>query len=199
MNNVSKTLAVLGLVGTLALPALAQEGVSTPTGTPRAPKLGVMTGEDRSFWGWGLGLVFTQIPISESKFTVMMSELHYGYYLTDPNDFTRTAATLGLYGFALVLPVPKVGVEMIIGEPTQDIQGKVGASAFYDVSVGGHGGVAAELGVRIKNKVDVSFFIVPAGWDSKRDYLEFVGVRDEEGEKPFVIMPYFGIFVAFNY
>jgi hypothetical protein len=99
----------------------------------------------------------------------------------------------------LVLPVPKVGVEMIIGEPTQDIQGKVGASAFYDVSVGGHGGVAAELGVRIKNKVDVSFFIVPAGWDSKRDYLEFVGVRDEEGEKPFVIMPYFGIFVAFNY
>ena len=194
-NTLTALTLALALGGSLALPAFAQE---SPTYTPKAPKLGEPV-NSKSYWGWGLGLVFTEIPISESQFTVFMSELHYGMYLTDPNDFLRTAANIGLFGFALVLPVPKVGVEMMIGEPTQDVQGKVGASAFYDISVGGHGGVALELGVRIKNKVDVSFFTVPGGWDSKRDYLEFVGVRDEEGAKPFVIMPYFGLFLGFNY
>jgi hypothetical protein len=163
---------------------------------PPAPKLGP---NEKSFWGWGVGLVFTEVPISESQFTVLMSDLHYGYYLTDPNDFVRTAATIGLYGFALVLPVPKVGLDMIIGDPTQAVQGKVGATAFYDISVGGHGGIAGEVGVRLKNKVDVTFSVVPAGTDSKRDYLEFVGIHDEPGNKPYVIMPYYGIFVSFNY
>jgi hypothetical protein len=111
----------------------------------------------------------------------------------------RTAATLGLYGFALVLPVPKVGVEMLIGDPRQDLQGKVGINGFYDISVGGHGGVALELGVRMKNFVDISFFTVPFGSDSKRDYLEFMGFRGEAGDPPHVILPYYGIFVSFNY
>jgi hypothetical protein len=196
MKIAQHTFAALGLLVALALPAAAQESV----GATKTKQPVLMDGpNNKSFWGWGLGLVFTEVPISESKFTVLMSDLHYGYYLTDPNDYVRTAATLGLFGFALVLPVPKVGVEMILGDPSQDIQGKLGADAFYDISVGGHGGVAGSLGVRIKNKVDVSFFVVPAGFDSKRDYLEFVGVRDEPGTKPYVIMPYFGLFVGFNY
>jgi hypothetical protein len=170
---------------------------STPV-SAAAPALGEGINE-KTFWGWGVGLIFTEVPISESQFTVLMSDLHYGIYLTDPNDFVRTAATLGLYGFALVLPVPKVGIETIIGDPSQAVQGKLGATAFYDISVGGHGGIAGEVGVRIKNKVDVTFSVVPAGTDSKRDYLEFVGAREEEGDKPYVIMPYYGIFVSFNY
>ena len=196
-HNLLAIAALAALTTLTALPATAQTEPSTSS-LPAAPKLGE-TDASRSYWGWGLGLVFTEVPISESDFTVFMSELHYGYYLTDPNEFMRTAMTLGVYGFALVLPVPKVGVEMIIGEPTQDVQGKVGVAGFYDISVGGHGGLAVELGARIKNKVDVSFFTVPTGWDSKRDYLEFVGVRDVEGPKPYVILPYFGLFVGFNY
>lgn len=191
MKPLHSTLVAMALAGALAAPATAQV-------VDLSPKLGESV-NSKSYWGWGLGLVFTDIPISQSEFTVFMSELHYGMYLTDPDDFMRTAATLGLFGFALVLPVPKVGVEMMIGDPREDIQGKVGVSGFYDISVGGHGGVAVELGVRLKNKVDVSFFAVPTGWDSSRDYLEFVGVRDEPGEKPYVILPYFGLFLGFNY
>jgi hypothetical protein len=190
--------AALALIAGLALPALAADETVAPAPRFRAPPLGQTTNE-KTFWGWGAGLVFTEVPISESDFTVFMSELHYGFYLTGPDDFVRTAATLGVYGFALVLPVPKVGIETIVGDPSQAVQAKLGATAFYDISVGGHGGIAGELGVRLKNKVDVMFSIVPAGTDSKRDYLEFVGIHKEQGEKPYVIMPYYGIFVSFNY
>ncbi len=195
MNPFQRTAVSLALVAGLSLPAMAQGGM---TSTPPAPALGEKVNSP-TYWGWGLGFVFTEVPISESDFTVLMSELHYGFYLTDPDDFVRTAAVIGLYGFALVLPVPKAGVEMIIGDPRQDIQGKVGINGFYDISVGGHGGVALELGVRMKNRVDISFFTVPFGSDSKRDYLEFMGFRDEAGEPPHVILPYFGLFIGFNY
>ena len=196
MNPIRTTATALALTAALALPTLAQDTAAT---LPKAPALGETGPNSQTYWGWGLGLVFTEIPISQSQFTVFMSELHYGYYLTDPNDFMRTAMTVGLFGFALVLPVPKAGVEMLIGDPTQDLQGKVGVSGFYDITVGGHGGIALEMGVRIKNRVDISFFTVPTGWDSSRDYLEFIGVRDEPGNPPYVILPYYGIFLGFNY
>jgi hypothetical protein len=210
MHALKSALFPLFLAALLAHPGEAQEsaaGEDTALGEsplPAAPEPRAPAGpNDRSFWGWGLGFVFTDIPISQSKFTVAMSELYYSRYLTDPNDFLRTAASLGVYGFALALPVPKVSVEMYVGEPTQDIQGKVGVGGFYDIAVGGHGGLACELGIRIKNRVDVSLFAVPAGVDSKRDYLAFMGIRDENDpkalEKPHVLMPYFGLFLSFNY
>lgn len=190
---------------------------------PETPKLGQVSGpNDRTFMGGGLGLVFTQIPIRESEFTAVMSEFHYGWYLTDPNDFVRTAATIGLYGFAVIIPVPKVTMEAILGDPKQDVQGKLGISGFYDIAVGGHGGMAVELGLRFKNRVDVSLFTVPVGSDASSSYLDFLGVADTEKDEwtwdedkkerrkepdgipdydqpPHVIMPYFGIFVGINY
>lgn len=209
MNSFKPALAATLLWAALAMPVRAQEEAQkepAQSGSASGPN-------GRNFWGGGLGLVFTDIPISNSEFTVIMSELHYGWYLTDPNESFRTAATLGLYGFAGIIPVPKVSVEAYVGEPTQDIQGKLGVSGFYDIAVGGHGGVAIETGVRIKNRIDVSLFVVPTGADAERDYLEFMGMRDEgwaeadsdrdgtpnKDDKPHVIMPYFGIFVGFNF
>jgi hypothetical protein len=190
------------------------EGNERAVPVSSAPKLGETGPNQQSFWGGGLGLVFTSIPISQSQFTVIMSELHYSQYLGDPNASMRTAATLGLFGFALILPVPKISMEMYLGKPTQDVQGKVGVGGFYDIAVGGHAGVSAEIGVRLKNRVDATVYIVPAGIDSKRDYLEFMGIRnktdDNDGSKdgdgipdyketPHVKMPYFGFFLSFNY
>jgi len=194
--KIKSTLIGLMLTAVFATPVLAQE-VGQPT-VATAPKLGEVK-NDRTSWGFGLGYVFTTIPISESKFTVLMSELHYSVYLTDPNESVRTQATLGLYGFGLILPIPKVSVEMFLGDPTQDIQAKVGVGAFYDITVGGAAGLPIEVGARIKNHVDVSFVAVPAGIDSKRDYLEFIGQRDKAGPKPYVIYPFYGLFLTFNY
>ena len=170
------------------------------TPVPNAPKLGAVQ-NDQSLWGFGLGYVFTAIPISASKFQVLMAELHYGYYLTDPNESIRTAATLGLYGFEFILPVPKVGVEMYLGKPTQDIQAKVAVGGFYDITVGGAAGASVELGIRIKNRLDISFVTVPAGIDSKRDYRKFLGDKPESApdDDPKVVYPFYGIFVGFNY
>jgi hypothetical protein len=169
---------------------------SRPVERPAAEEL------SKSFWGWGLGYVFTEIPISQSEFSVFMSKLYYSYYLSHPHESMRTALSLGLYGFALVLPVPEVSADFYLGRPTQDIQGKLGVGAFYDIAVGGHAGVSAELGLRIKNRVDVSFFVVPAGLDATRDYLDFMGLREDnwvDDGGPYVIMPYFGLFVGFHY
>jgi hypothetical protein len=189
----------------------ATESVAPGSTSPRLSEAGP---NKQSFWGGGLGLVFTSIPISESDFTVLMSELHYSQYLGDPNASMRTAASLGLFGFALILPVPKISMEMYLGKPTQDVQGKVGVGGFYDIAVGGHAGVSAEVGVRLKNRIDATIYVVPAGIDSKRDYLEFMGIRnktdDNDGsqdgdgipdykETPHVKMPYFGFFLSVNY
>ncbi len=152
-----------------------------------------------TFWGAGVGLVFSSIPISSAKFVAPFTEIYYSWYLNDPNESLRTAVSLGLYGFGMVLPVPKVSAEMFIGKPTRDIQGKFGVGGFYDIAVGGHGGFSLETGVRLANKYDISFVTVPFGSDSKRDYLEFMGLRKEDepaAKKPFVQLPYFGIFCS---
>lgn len=187
----------------IAAPAVVQPPVAAATeaSAAAASEASSRPEPSRSFWGWGLGYVFTDVPISQSEFTVFMSQLYYSYYLSPPQDNMRTALSLGVYGFAFILPVPKVSAEFYLGRPNQDIQGKLGVGGFYDVAVGGHAGVSGELGIRIKNKVDVSFLVVPTGIDSERDYLDFMGLR-KEGDKvspPYVIFPYFGIFVGFHY
>ncbi len=149
-----------------------------------------------TFMGFGLGLVFSSIPVSTAEFVAPFSHLYYSWYLTDPNDSFRTAASLGVYGFGVFLPVPKVSAEMFLGKPTQDIQGKLGVGGFYDFAVGGHGGLALEAGIRLANKYDISVVTVPTGSPAKRDYLEFMGVHDEPGKKPWVKVPYFGVFLS---
>lgn len=190
----ASALAFTAITALSAASAFAQdaEGEATKSGP-----------NDDTFWGAGIGLVFNSIPISDAEFVSPFTQLYYSWYITDPNESFRTAVSMGLYGFGMVLPVPKVSAEMFLGSPNRDIQGKVGVGGFYDIAVGGHGGVALETGVRIANKYDITFVTVPAGTDSKRDYLEFVGLRDKEeadareaAGKEFVKMPYYGVFFS---
>ena len=119
----------------------------------------------------------------------------------------RIAGTLGLYGFQLLLPVPRASMDFYVGKPSQTVQFKGGIGGFYDVAVGGHGGVNGELGVVLRNRVDISFMAVPFGTDSKRSYAEFMGIKSqEEADKDYkkagnrwVEMPYYGIFVGLRF
>jgi hypothetical protein len=183
------------------VPVAPTAPVTAAAPAPAAAAVPAVPPLPRSFWGWGIGYVFTEVPISQSEFSVFMSQLYYSYYLSDPSESMRTALSMGLYGFALVLPVPKVSAEFYLGKSSQEIQGKFGVGGFYDIAVGGHAGISGEMGIRIKDKVDFSFFVVPTGIDSKRDYLDFMGLRDEDEivKKPYVIFPYFGLFVSFKY
>ena len=147
----------------------------------------------------GVGLVFTEVPISSSEFKVLMADLSYNSSLYDNGEDIRMIGSLGVYGFAIILPVPKVGMSMYYGKFQNDVKFKLGMNAFYDVTVGGHGGVAFEAGALFNDRFEVAFMTVPVGTDSKRDYLEFVGIRDEPGDKPFVVMPYFGIFLSTHF
>lgn len=161
----------------------------------------------QSYWGFGAGYVFNKVPISMSTFNVFLSNLWYTHIFGDPNDNTRLAGTLGVYGFQVLLPVPRASLDFYVGRPSQDIQFKGGIGGFYDVAVGGHGGVSGELGIVIKNRIDVSFMAVPFGTDSKRSYAEFMGLKtEEEAEKDYrdagnqwVEMPYFGTFVGLRF
>ncbi len=160
----------------------------------------------KSFWGWNVGGVFTEVPISQavdSGFAVLMAQIYYSYYLSNPQETFRTAVSLGVYGFQIVLPVPEVSIDLLAGNPNSELQFKGSIGTFYDITVGGHGGVFLGAGVLLKNRFNVSFFIVPFGKDAERDYLEFVGARDVAKpcleENPCVDIPYFGLFVGFQY
>ncbi len=196
MNALSKTLSIAVLSGSLF--ATAAEEIP---GMHQAPEE-----VSRTTWGWNLGGVVTEIPISQaidSGFAVLMSNIYYSHYLGDPRDYFRTAATLGLYGFQIILPVPYAALDFYLGEPVNDIQFKGSVGGFYDITVGGHGGIAVGAGVLFKNRVNFSFFMVPFGKDADRDYLEFVGDRDVAKactkDDPCVETPYFGLFVGFQY
>lgn len=199
----------LGIV--FAGQAYAQQETTAPTSNApatTAPKEVRLDGPNtKTFWGAGLGLVFNSIPISNAKFSSPISHLYYSWYVTDPNDAFRTAVSMGVYGFGVVLPVPKLSAEAYLGSPLNDIQGKVGVGGFYDLVVGGHGGLAIEAGVRIRNRFDISFVTVPTGSDSKRDYREFMGIIDETtdedkngkpdaDETPHVVLPYYGVLLG---
>jgi hypothetical protein len=205
MENTMKTLqcttrlfaAVAAAATALAFSALTASAQSAPPPSIKTDK-GVSGPNDATYWGAGVGLVFSSIPVSSAEFVSPFTQIYHSWYVTDPNESFRTALSMGLYGFGMILPVPKVSAEMLIGKPTQDVQGKLGVGGFYDISVGGHGGIALETGVRLANKYDVSFMMVPAGTDSERDYLDFMGLREDGdvAKKPFVIMPYYGVFLS---
>lgn len=207
----AKRSAILLAALLAAAPPVRAQGGETTQGTGgyltdgNVPRLAAEAKQD--YWGVGLGYVFNKVPISMSTFDVFMSNLWYSHVFGDPNDNTRIAGTLGLYGFQLLLPVPRASMDFYVGRPSQTIQFKGGIGGFYDVAVGGHGGVNGELGVVIKNRVDVSFMAVPFGTDSKRSYAEFMGIKSqEEADKDYkdagnrwVEMPYFGMFVGLRF
>ncbi len=161
----------------------------------------------QNYWGFGFGYVFNRIPVSLSTFDVAISDLWYSHIFGDPNEKIRVAGTLGFYGFAIALPVPKVSCDLYFGRPTEDIQFKGGIGTFYDVAVGGHGGVYSDVGVVVKNRVDISFMAVPLGTDSKRSYSEFLGTESKEEAKEtykalgnhYVALPYYGVKVGLRF
>jgi hypothetical protein len=214
MKSQSILFGALALLASAAAPSMAQDGAaetaseSTAPATRQPEESVYEEGMGKSdIWGVGLGYVFNKVPISMSTFNVFMSNLWYSHVFGDPNDQTRIAGTLGLYGFQLLLPVPRASMDFYVGKPSQAIQFKGGIGAFYDVAVGGHAGVNGELGVVINNRVDVSFMAVPFGRDSERSYAEFMGLKSqEEADKDYidannqwVEMPYFGMFVGLRF
>lgn len=184
-----KKVIVLFTLALLTLPTIAED--QTP---------------DRSYWGWNLGGVVTELPVSQaikSGFAVFMADVYYSRYLTSPTDNFRVASTLGLYGFNFIIPVPRIGLDVLVGKPSDEIQFKANIGGHYDLILGGHAGLSVGLGVVLNNRFDIGFQVVPIGIDSKRDYLYMAGQRNEEldctDKDPCVETPYFGLFVGMHY
>ena len=212
-NRLSETLrstrslfAALAVAGAACLPAQAQE--VQPAGGTQAQAAAEDTAKaQQNYWGFGFGYVFNKIPISLSTFNVAISDLWYSHIFGDPSEKVRIAGTLGFYGFAIALPVPRVSCDLYFGKPTEDIQFRGGVGGFYDVAVGGHGGVAGEVGLVIKNRVDLAFMAVPLGTDSKRSYSEFLGFQTKAEAKQdyedmhhhYVELPYYGVKVGLRF
>jgi hypothetical protein len=196
---------LLGAVAACAvLPAAADDAPASPTAPAPAPE---SSPAQQNYWGFGLGYVFNKIPVSMSTFNVAISDLWYSHIFGDPSEKIRVAGTLGFYGFALAIPVPKASFDLYYGKPSEDLQFKGGIGGFYDVAVAGHGGVDGEVGVVIKNRVDISFMAVPLGTDAKRSYSEFLGLKSKEEAKQdyqdmhqhYVELPYYGVKVGLRF
>lgn len=197
---------LLGALASVAtLPAVAQEEPSTAAATSSAQP--ETHKAQQNYWGYGIGYVFNKIPLSMSTFNVPISDLWYSHIFGDPSEKIRVAGTLGFYGFSLVIPVPRTSFDLYYGKPTEDLQFKGGVGGFYDVAVGGHGGIDGEVGVVIKNRVDLSFMAVPLGTDSQRSYSEFLGLESkaearqdyEDMHHHYVELPYFAVKVGLRF
>jgi hypothetical protein len=198
------------VAGAACLPAAAQDApAATEVQTSSASTTTVEDADkpQQNYWGFGFGYVFNKIPISLSTFNVAISDLWYSHIFGDPAEKVRIAGTMGFYGFAIALPVPRVSCDLYFGKPTDDIQFRGGVGGFYDVAVGGHGGVAGEVGIVVKNRVDLAFMAVPLGSDSKRSYSEFLGFQTKEEAKQdyedmhhhYVELPYYGVKVGLRF
>jgi hypothetical protein len=211
MNFPIKIASAFALLALNALPAAAQAedagGTAHPASAAGQPESDSAAHSQQNYWGFGFGYVFNKIPISLSTFNVPISDLWYSHIFGDPDERTRIAGTLGIYGFQILLPVPKASVDLYYGRPTDDIQYKGGVGGFYDVTVGGHGGLMGEIGLVLKNRVDVSFMAVPLGTDSKRSYGEFMGLESKEEAEAgrlenhghYVELPYYAIKVGLRF
>jgi hypothetical protein len=150
-------------------------------------------------YGWGVGMAFTKVPFLMSDLKLPLSTFYYDRQFTDPANFIRASAEIGLYGFSMIIPVPAVGSNLYIGSESSPIQGKIGLGGFYDVAVGGHAGLLAKGGIIVANRFDLSLFVVPTGTDSKQSYQEFIGIESRAKADAYyaktghhVAMPYFG-------
>jgi len=207
MISLKRLSAALSLAACAALPSAAQESAAPARTVAVAAASADSAKAQQNYWGFGFGYVFNKIPISLSTFNVAISDLWYSHIFGDPSEKVRVAGTLGFYGFAIALPVPKASFDLYYGKPTDDIQFKGGVGGFYDVAVGGHGGVDGEVGIVIKNRVDLSFMAVPLGSDSKRSYSEFLGLETKEEAKKdyedmhhhYVELPYYGVKVGLRF
>lgn len=160
---------------------------------------GVQLTPDRDHVCWGFGMAFSKVPFSMSRLKLPLSYVCYDYQFMEPVNPVRVSASMGLYGFEGVVPVPELGTNLYFGSEERTFQGKIGLNGFWDIAVGGHAGLGVKGGLIIKNRFDITLFAVPTGKDSKRSYLEVLGTQtktqayDEYQEHgKHVDMPYFG-------
>jgi hypothetical protein len=206
LSSAFAALAALVAAGAACLPASAQEAIGEAK--PEAQAAGPDSAKaQQNYWGFGFGYVFNKIPISLSTFNVAISDLWYSHIFGDPSEKVRMAGTLGFYGFAIALPVPRASCDLYFGKPTDDIQFRGGVGGFYDVAVGGHGGLVGEAGIVVKNRVDLGFMFVPVGTDSRRSYSEFLGLETKDEARQdyedmhhhYVELPYYGVKVGLRF
>ena len=163
--------------------------------------------ESRRHLLFSAGIVLNELPVAVAEMKLPITQFAYDYSFMEPTEFFRTSIEIGAYGFYGLLPVPELGANIYIGRESQDFQGKLGINGFYDISVGGHAGMAIRPGIIIKNRVEFSFIIVPFGTDSKQSYQEFFGLETaEEAQKSYeengnrhVVVPYYGVMVGFRF
>jgi len=133
----------------------------------------------RHHWYWGAGAVVSDVPVMKSRFTVPFAQLLYEYNVSDPSKTFRFSMGGGLYGLNVILPVPVFQPSLYIGSENNDLMARFSAGPFYDVIIGGHAGVLFSGGVVFKNRIDVSFVIVPFGSQPVRPYPEIIGKSEE--------------------
>jgi hypothetical protein len=172
------------------------------------PSADIALAPSNQHYTWGLGLVVDQLPVSMATLDIPLSYFSYERQFADPCKPIRGGIEIGTYGFYGILPLPELGANMYVGGENKPIQGKVGLSGFYDLFVGGHGGLAFKVGTILKNRIGFDFMVVPPGLatDSKRSYQEALGLESKEKADEFykehgyhVKLPYFGMIASLRF
>lgn len=152
---------------------------------------------------FGMGLVVDRLPVSMANLTIPLSYYAWERQFVDPMRRVRAGIEIGTYGFYGLLPIPELGTNMYIGGEDQPIVGKIGIGGFYDIIVGGHGGLMIKAGIIAANRFDINLMIVPVGSDSKRSYSEFLGLETKTEAKEYydrhgyyVKLPYYGLMIG---
>jgi hypothetical protein len=190
----------------LTLPLVTQADETAPRFEELNKSSSESASPKRTHWGWEVGGVFSEFPVSkaiDSGFAILMSHGYYSWDLGPSGGFVQPSLSVGAYGFQLLLPVPEISLDATLGAPGQDLRGKISVGGFYDMFVGGHAGLTLSGGLLIKDRFNINLIMVPFGKDADRDYLYMAGIRNEETactkQDPCVEMPYFGIFVGMQY
>jgi hypothetical protein len=157
---------------------------------------------------FGVGLCVDQIPVSMASLTIPLSYFAYERQFADPTNLLRGGLEIGLFGFYGILPIPEIGTNFYIGGENKTFQAKIGCNGFYDLFIGGHGGLAVKAGLLVNNRFDFDIMVVPPGLasDSRRSYQEALGLESKAKADAYyaehhyhVKTPYFGLLIGLRF
>jgi hypothetical protein len=157
---------------------------------------------------FGVGLCVDKIPVSMASLTIPLSYYAYERQFAEPTRNLRGGLEIGVFGFYGILPIPEVGTNFYIGGEDQTFQAKIGCNGFYDLFVGGHGGLAIKTGLIVNNRFDFDIMVVPPGLatDSRRSYQEALGLESKAKADEYynthhyhVKTPYFGLLIGLRF
>ncbi|HUI91382.1 MAG TPA: hypothetical protein VLX68_03950 [Chitinivibrionales bacterium] len=157
---------------------------------------------------YGVGLCVDQIPVSMATLTIPLSYFAYERQFAKPTNLLRGGLEIGVFGFYGILPIPEVGTNFYVFGEDRTFQIKIGCNGFYDVFVGGHGGLAVKTGLIANNRFDFDIMVVPPGLatDSRRSYQEALGLESKETADAYyaehhyhIKLPYFGLLVGLRF